>query len=63
MAEMEAEPFHLERLAGSIWRRFKEPFDEDEPLQGSYRKIIWPTVTPFGAIRTPPNSLSGLHLF
>ncbi|CAG8463072.1 7211_t:CDS:2 [Funneliformis mosseae] len=60
MAEMEAEPFHLDRLAGSIWRRFREPF-EDEPLQGSVQKmIIWPTVTPFGAIRTPLPSFPGL---
>ncbi|CAI2175822.1 3081_t:CDS:10 [Funneliformis geosporum] len=60
MAEMEDEPFHLDRLAGSIWRRFKEPF-EDEPLQVSVQKIIiWPTVTPFGAIRTPLPSFAGL---
>ncbi|GBB94997.1 hypothetical protein RclHR1_02460017 [Rhizophagus clarus] len=64
MAEMEAEPFHLERLAGSIWRRFKEPFDEDQQfLKNSQQAIIWKTVTPFGAIQTPPPRLSEPHLF
>jgi len=64
MAEMEAEPFHLERLAGSIWRRFKEPFEEDKQFQKKSQKtIIWKTVTPFGAIQTPPPRLSEPHLF
>ncbi|CAB5191479.1 uncharacterized protein OCT59_006492 [Rhizophagus irregularis] len=64
MAEMESEPFHLERLAGSIWRRFKEPFDEDQQfLKNSQQAIIWKTVTPFGAIQTPPPRLSEPHLF
>lgn len=64
MAEMESEPFHLERLAGSIWRRFKEPFDEDQQfLKNSQQAIIWKTITPFGAIQTPPPRLSEPHLF